>query len=224
MSERIHYQALRRLLDRGAQLVEVLPAEEYAEEHLPGAINIPLKQLDADSTEQLNKSRPVIVYCWDYLCDMSPRAARRLETLGFQSVYDYAPSKVDYMARGLPTEGEKANERRAAEVSHDDVVTASMGDRIGAVKSRVDASPYGFSLVTDGDRILLGRLRRAALAGDPQRAVEEVMEAGPSTVRADTRLDDLRQRLDRRGLKTALVSTPDGVLLGVVRGGDLDQT
>jgi hypothetical protein len=82
------------------------------------------------------------------------------------------------MARGLPTEGEKANERRAAEVSRDDVVTASMGDRIGGVKSRVDASPYGFSLVTDGDRILLGRLRRAALAGDPQQAVERVMEAG----------------------------------------------
>jgi Mg/Co/Ni transporter MgtE len=155
---------------------------------------------------------------------MSPRAARRLETLGFQSVYDYAPSKVDYMARGLPTEGEKANERRAAEVSRDDVVTASMADRIGAVKSRVDASPYGFSLVTDGDRILLGCLRRDALAGDPQRAVEEVMEAAPSTVRADTRLDDLRKRLDRRGLKTALVSTPDGVLLGVVRRRDLDQT
>jgi rhodanese-related sulfurtransferase len=40
MSERIHYQALRRLLDRGAQLVEVLPAEEYAEEHLPGAFPV----------------------------------------------------------------------------------------------------------------------------------------------------------------------------------------
>jgi rhodanese-related sulfurtransferase len=75
MSEKIDYKVLRKLLDVGAQLVEVLPGEEYAEEHLPGAINIPLKELDRDSTTQLDRKRPVIVYCWDQLCDMSPRAA-----------------------------------------------------------------------------------------------------------------------------------------------------
>ena len=57
MFEKIDYQRLRRLLDQGAQLVEVLPAQEYAEEHLPAAINIPLKQLDAYSTAQLNKGQ-----------------------------------------------------------------------------------------------------------------------------------------------------------------------
>src|SRR5215211_956311 len=100
MCERVDYQGLRRLLDEDAQLVEVLPAEEYAEEHLPGAINIPLKELDADSADRLDKFRPVIVYCWDYLCDMSPRAAAKLDSLGFEA-YDYAASKVDYLARGL---------------------------------------------------------------------------------------------------------------------------
>jgi rhodanese-related sulfurtransferase len=58
---------VRRLLDEGAQLVEVLPTEEYAEEHLPGAINLPLKDLDETSAERLDRSRPVIVYCWDSL-------------------------------------------------------------------------------------------------------------------------------------------------------------
>ena len=58
---------VRRLLDKGAQLVEVLPPAEYAEEHLPGAINIPLKQLDRDSADQLDRSRPIIVYCYDAL-------------------------------------------------------------------------------------------------------------------------------------------------------------
>jgi rhodanese-related sulfurtransferase len=58
---------LKRLLDEGAQLVEVLPAAEYAEEHLPGAINIPLKDLDATSVEPLDRARPVVVYCWDGL-------------------------------------------------------------------------------------------------------------------------------------------------------------
>lgn len=57
---------VRRLLDRGAQFVEVLPRREYDEEHLPGAINIPLKELDATAAgERLDRSRPVVVYCWD---------------------------------------------------------------------------------------------------------------------------------------------------------------
>lgn len=58
--------ALRGLLDDGAHL-EVLPAEEYGEQHLPGAVNIPLKDLDAGSTAHLDRSRPVVVYWWDGL-------------------------------------------------------------------------------------------------------------------------------------------------------------
>jgi rhodanese-related sulfurtransferase len=64
---RIEIDKLRELLDGGAQLVEVLPREEYDEEHLPGAVNIPLKTLDAASTATLDKANPVVVYCWDYL-------------------------------------------------------------------------------------------------------------------------------------------------------------
>lgn len=58
---------LHRLLERGAQLVEVLPTQEYAELHLPGAVNIPLKTLDATTTAGLDRGRPVVVYCWDAL-------------------------------------------------------------------------------------------------------------------------------------------------------------
>ena len=57
---------VQRLLAEGAQLVEVLPAAEYEDEHLPGAINIPLKTLDAETTRRLERERPVIVYCHDY--------------------------------------------------------------------------------------------------------------------------------------------------------------
>jgi rhodanese-related sulfurtransferase len=65
--QRIDLAQLQGLLADGAQLVEVLPAEEYADEHLPGAINIPLKQLDAESAAQLDRSKAVVVYCWDGL-------------------------------------------------------------------------------------------------------------------------------------------------------------
>jgi rhodanese-related sulfurtransferase len=67
MPTRTEIGKLQELLAAGAQLVEVLPVEVYREEHLPGALSIPLKQLDADTTAGLDKSNPVVVYCWDYL-------------------------------------------------------------------------------------------------------------------------------------------------------------
>ncbi len=57
----------QRLVSKGAQLVEVLPAKEYGEAHLPGAINLPLKELDAGTAAQLDRTRPIVVYCWDPL-------------------------------------------------------------------------------------------------------------------------------------------------------------
>ncbi|HEX8976096.1 MAG TPA: rhodanese-like domain-containing protein [Solirubrobacteraceae bacterium] len=67
MPEQVDLRALKRLLADGAQLVEVLPAEEFAEAHLPGAVNIPLKSLDATSAKQLDRGKPVVVYCYDSL-------------------------------------------------------------------------------------------------------------------------------------------------------------
>ncbi|MEA2448791.1 MAG: phage shock protein [Thermoleophilaceae bacterium] len=67
MAERIEHEELQRLIDGGVQLVEVLPHEEYEELHLPGAIGIPLKQLDAETCARLDKRSPVVVYCWDYI-------------------------------------------------------------------------------------------------------------------------------------------------------------
>jgi rhodanese-related sulfurtransferase len=55
---------VQELVEQGAQLVEVLPAEEYGEDHLPGAVNHPLRELDEEAG-QIDRQRPVIVYCWD---------------------------------------------------------------------------------------------------------------------------------------------------------------
>ena len=68
MSTSIDQQEVRRLLDEeSAQLVEVLPPQEYEQEHIAGAINVPLKELAADSVAVLDRSRPVVVYCHDFL-------------------------------------------------------------------------------------------------------------------------------------------------------------
>ncbi len=65
MPEGIDRDELQRLMKNGAQLVEVLPPEEYEEEHLPGAINIPLRNIDREAPDRLDPDRPVILYCWD---------------------------------------------------------------------------------------------------------------------------------------------------------------
>lgn len=67
MATSIDLSQLKRLLDTGVQVVEVLPAAEFAEEHLPRAVNIPLKTLNAQSAQQLDRSRAVVVYCYDGL-------------------------------------------------------------------------------------------------------------------------------------------------------------
>jgi rhodanese-related sulfurtransferase len=67
MRHSIDLSTLQGLLERGAQLVDVLPPAEYAEGHLPGAINIPLKTLDARSVAVLERAKPVAVYCHDAL-------------------------------------------------------------------------------------------------------------------------------------------------------------
>jgi rhodanese-related sulfurtransferase len=65
MPTEIDREQVGRLLEEGAQLVEVLPQAEYEDEHLPNAINIPLKALDRESAHGLERGRPIIVYCYD---------------------------------------------------------------------------------------------------------------------------------------------------------------
>jgi phage shock protein E len=65
MPREIRRDEVRKLVDAGSQLVEVLPSPEYEEDHLPGAIHLPLRQIEARATEVLDRNRAVIVYCWD---------------------------------------------------------------------------------------------------------------------------------------------------------------
>ena len=58
-------QGVQDLIDKGAQLVEVLPPEEFEEDHLPGAVNMPLRKIETEAVRKLDKKAPVVVYCWD---------------------------------------------------------------------------------------------------------------------------------------------------------------
>ena len=65
MAREVDREQVRRLMEQGAQVVDVLPAREYGEDHLPGAINLPLRRIETEANRVLDPSRPVIVYCWD---------------------------------------------------------------------------------------------------------------------------------------------------------------
>lgn len=65
MSREIDREQVRRFMEQHAQIVDVLPAREYGEEHLPGAINLPLRRIEAEASQVLDRSRPVVVYCAD---------------------------------------------------------------------------------------------------------------------------------------------------------------
>ena len=154
---------------------------------------------------------------------MSPRAAWRLESLGFTKVYDYVGGKSDWIAAGLPVEGEQADIPRAIDVVVRDVPTCRPSDLIGGVSDQVEAARDDLCIVTNDDGIVLGRLRRLALASGRGKAVHEVMESGPTTTRADAWLEGLVPRLHNANVRSMLITTPEGRLIGVVYREDAER-
>jgi rhodanese-related sulfurtransferase len=67
MATVIDRKEVRRLVEKeSAQLIEVLPLEEFEAEHIAGAINLPLADLSPGSARRLDPDRPVIAYCHDF--------------------------------------------------------------------------------------------------------------------------------------------------------------
>jgi Mg/Co/Ni transporter MgtE len=153
---------------------------------------------------------------------MSTRAACRLETLAFEGVYDYVAGKADWLAHNLPVEREH-EVITAGQLVSADVVTCSLTEPVGEVARSIADSPYGFALVSSATGVLLGRIRASTLNVEPDAPAEQVMESGPSTVRPHTPADQLAQRLHDRDLTTAIITTPEGELIGIARRADLEQ-
>ena len=147
---------------------------------------------------------------------MSPRAACRLEALGFARVYDYVDGIADWKAAGLPVEGTKDQLPRVSDAIRSDVLTCQPETTIGEIRSRLTETGWDFYVVVDCDGVVVGRLRQPALEGDEDTRAEEVMEPGPGTVRPDSLLQPLADRLHRLDISHALVTTPQGVLVGAL--------
>lgn len=142
---------------------------------------------------------------------MSPRAAWRLERLGYSPVYDYAAGKVDWMAAGLPTIRADASQPRALDAADRAPPTCRPDQLVNELAGSTHAATL---VVVNEERIVLGRFRAGA---DGTARVEDVMKPGPTTVRAHEPLPPLLERMARRQVDEIIVTTPEGELLGVVR-------
>jgi predicted transcriptional regulator len=132
--------------------------------------------------------------------------------------------KADWLAHGLPREGERARVPYAGDLIDTEPPTCALHDAVGQVSAALDGSRYGFCLVVNDHRIVLGRVRRSAIDDtDPTATAESVMEPGPSTVRFNTPARELAKRLAERDLKTAIVTTPEGCLGGVFHRTDVEE-
>lgn len=103
----ISREELEGKLARGEDVVvvETLGPAYYEDAHLPGAVNIPHTEVDDLAPRLLpDKSSQVVVYCSNRACQNSPQAAKRLDGLGYENVYDYEEGKQDWIKAGLPTE------------------------------------------------------------------------------------------------------------------------
>ncbi len=155
---------------------------------------------------------------------MSPRAAARLESLGFTEVFDYVGGKADWFAAGLPREGRLASVPRTGDIARRDDVTCRLTDRISDVVNRVREAGKETCIVTTAGNVVLGRVRIDRLEGDTQALAEDVMESGPTTTRADTTLESILERLSARNVDSILVATSDGRLVGTLYRSDVESS
>lgn len=80
-------------------LINVLPRDKFNEQHIRTSINVPVDDDNFVSrVEDVvgSKDREVVVYCANFECDASPKAAKKLEEAGFERVYDYEGGTKDW--------------------------------------------------------------------------------------------------------------------------------
>lgn len=139
-------------------------------------------------------------------------------------MYEYSGGKEDWTAAGLPTEGHAAeHDSRIIDLAVQ-VPTCRLTDTIQMARSKLAEGGPATVMVTTEDGVVLGRLRKKALTErDPETPVEDTMEIGPSTFRADVDIATLVERMQKRNVTSVPVTNAGGQLLGVFHRKDGEQ-
>jgi len=135
-------------------------------------------------------------------------------------VYDYEGGKLDWMAAGLPTEGKNSQQPRAGELSRKDVPTATLNEKLGAVRQRVQQAGFDAAVVVNDQRIVLGLLRSEELKQDGEVTVEKAMRPGPSTFRPYVSAREMAEFMTGHDIDCSPITTSDGKLVGLLLQSD----
>jgi CBS domain-containing protein len=148
---------------------------------------------------------------------MSPRAAWRLESLGFNEVYDFVPGKDGWFAAGLPSEGTEAAVPRIGELVERDAPVCRLDESVDAVRARLENTTWDRCMVLNDEGVVLGMVGRKSLRENPGALVEDVMREGPSTYRPNVSVQEMLGRMRKYRLKAVPVTTNFGVFIGMVK-------
>jgi len=133
------------------------------------------------------------------------------------------PGKVDWLAHNLEVEGDRADAPTLGRVMRDDVVRCAPADPATAVLKLIKGSPYPFAVMISADGCVLGRVPASALDPPSETPVWDVAEPGPKTFRPHHSAENVARQLADKDLRWAIVTTPEGRLLGVASRSDLER-
>lgn len=148
---------------------------------------------------------------------MSPRAAWRLEQLGFTDVYDYALGRTDWETAGLPMEGTDVRGPIVADATTHDPPTVKVYETVGTARQRLAGNTQ--VVVINDEKIVVGVMRKESWDEDDETRVGDAMRLGPGTVRPGTQLGPLVGRMERKQVESVLVTDAEGHLIGVMTAG-----
>jgi CBS-domain-containing membrane protein len=137
-------------------------------------------------------------------------------------VYDFVAGKTDWFACGHPREGAAAAVPWVGDLLLEGVVTCRIGARLDEVSELASGGDPDFCVVVNEERVVAGVLRANMLAKDPGSRVDDVMELGPRTIRPSQPVEKLLAKRSSQGVKSWIVTTAHGELLGVVARRDLE--
>jgi len=126
--------------------------------------------------------------------------------------------KVDWLAAGLPSEGDDASELRIGAIANKNVATCRLDQRIADLEPKSD-----LYVVVNDERIVLGDLREKALRADPSSLVEQVMNPAPSTYRPNVSVHEMVHSFENSDAQRVLVADADGRLVGVITRDQVKQ-
>ncbi|MGH7764012.1 MAG: CBS domain-containing protein [Candidatus Dormibacteraceae bacterium] len=147
---------------------------------------------------------------------MAPRAAARLEAMGFREIHEYRAGKLDWLAAGLPTEGENSLRPRASAAAHPEVPTCRLDERLDEVRDRIKAAGWNAAVVVNEEQVVLGVLRSKDLEKELGLRVADAMRPGPSTFRPYIPIKELADYMTEHSMESSPVTTSDGKLVGLI--------